>query len=269
MDTEAADRPTSPLISQIEEQTRDLEWTLAHFSFVANVTSLASACDIAHSPAMSVASCLNLSQPALAFMGESPELLANYATFLADPGSEIDLLVNDEQRAVVRQAFEVLEERLMWQMVFCGDIAELDAGEAEALTEDDWSAVQSLARSEKVELEIFGKSPYEHGPLFGLWDHKKLVAVGMTLLHIPGAAQIGNFVVRKDRQKGACFEQIVAALVAALTEASLCAFTIVPQKDDAFAKRLEALGFERRRAMYLMHCVIGEEPEPPAAADDL
>ena len=50
------DRP-SPLASQIESQTRDLDWTLAHFTFVANVTTLAAECDIAHSPTMSVANC--------------------------------------------------------------------------------------------------------------------------------------------------------------------------------------------------------------------
>ncbi|MGC9347263.1 MAG: hypothetical protein ACP5JG_03910, partial [Anaerolineae bacterium] len=92
---------SSPLASEIEAKTRDLDWTLAHFTFVANVTTLASACDIAHSPAMSVASCRTLPERALAFVGESPDLLATYAAFLADPGTEVDLLVNEDQRSIV------------------------------------------------------------------------------------------------------------------------------------------------------------------------
>ena len=53
-----AGRLSSHLADQIEAQTRDPDWTLAHYTFVASVTTLASECDIAHSPAMSVASSL-------------------------------------------------------------------------------------------------------------------------------------------------------------------------------------------------------------------
>ncbi|MDF1513997.1 MAG: hypothetical protein P1S60_09320, partial [Anaerolineae bacterium] len=106
----------SPLDSHIAAQTRDLAWTLAHFAFVANVTTLASECDIAHSPAMSVASCRTLPEQILAFIGESPDLLATYAAFLAEPGSQVSLLVNAEQRSIVEQAFNIVQIRPLWQM---------------------------------------------------------------------------------------------------------------------------------------------------------
>ncbi len=257
-----AGRPASPLAHQIEEQTRDLEWTLAHFAFVANVTTLEAECDIAHTPGMSVASCHALPQTVLSFVGESAELLANYATFLADPGSEVLLLVNAEQRAVVRAAFEVADEVPQWQMVFRGVPESLDPGDAEELGVEDWAAMEALARAEKCPLVTFARHPFDHGPAFGIWERKKLAAMGMTNLRLPGAVQIGNLITRQDSRQRGYASNIIAALVRALIQEDVCVFALVDQDDTVSLNLAESLGFTRERPMYLMRCVLkGASPD--------
>ena len=164
---------------------RDLDWTLAHFTFVANVTTLAAECDIAHSPAMSVASCRSQPDLELAFLGESSDLLATYATFLADPGSAVSLLVSEEQRDVVESAFDVDSVVPHWQMLYSGDPRDLDVGSVTEVVENDLSAVQSLARSEGYELTAFLANPLAQGPAFGVWERRRLIAMGMTVLELP------------------------------------------------------------------------------------
>ena len=257
-DIAPADRPSSPLAHQIEAQTRDLDWTLAHFAFVANVTTLAAECDIAHSPAMSVASCHGMEQPALAFIGDSPELLADYAAFLADPGSEVYLLVNEEQRAVVQEAFHVLDVQPQWQMVFEGAPESLVASHITRLTAEDLPAMQALARGEKLPFQTLARNPFDQGPAYGVWDKKRLVAMGTTNVRLPGAAQIGNLVTRKDCRNRGYGTEVVSALVRDLTAEGLSAFLIVTQSDIDVIRLFEQLGFARTRPMYLMHCVLRE-----------
>lgn len=252
----AAARPASPLAHHLEAQTRDLDWTLANFAFVANVTTLESECDIAHSPGMSVASCHALPQMALSFVGESADLLANYATFLADPGSEVVLLVNAEQRDVVQAAFEVLAVQPQWQMVFRGTPESLDPGEAVELGEEHLPAMQALAKAEKYPLTTFAKHPFDHGPAFGIWERKKLAALGMTNLRLPGAVQIGNLITRKEYRQQGYASNIIAALVRALIREDVCVFALADQDDEVSLNLAESLGFVRERPMYLMRCVL-------------
>ncbi|MFP4394090.1 MAG: hypothetical protein ACLFTI_02410 [Anaerolineales bacterium] len=265
----AAPRTVSPLHSQIQEQTRNLDWTLAHFTFVANVTALTEECDIAHSPAMSVASCpgaydtlqatMASPQPALAFVGDAPDLLANYAAFLADPGSDVALLVNEAQRAIVAEAFTVLEVTPEWQMVYIDDATDLETDPAVELTPEDWPMMQALAKAEKTVIRTFAKDPFEHGPAFGVWDKKNLVGMMTTNVRVPGAAKIGNLVIRKgyqDRGYDAC---IIGALVRALQAENICPFIIIEQEREEMIARLKHLGFKQQRPMYLMHCRLEDE----------
>jgi len=265
----ATPRTASPLHSQIQEQTQDLDWTLAHFTFVANVTALTEECDIAHSPAMSVASCpgtydtlqaeMSPPQPALAFIGEAPDLLANYAAFLADPGSDVALLVDEAQRAIVAEAFTVLDITPEWQMVYENDAAELMTDPAVELTPEDWPAMQALAKAEKTVVRTFSKDPFEHGPACGVWDKKSLVGMMTTNVRVPGAAKIGNLVIRKGYQDRGYDVCIIGALVQALQAEGLCPFIIIEQEREVMVSHLEQLGFERQRPMYLMHCRLEDE----------
>jgi ribosomal protein S18 acetylase RimI-like enzyme len=252
---DALDRP-SPLDSQIEAQTRDLDWTLAHFTFVANVTTLATECDIAHSPVMSVASCRGLPQFALAFMGSSADLLATYATFLTDPGSEVDLLVNDGQRAIVEEAFEVSQMVPQWQMLFRGDPDDLPTERATQLADNDFSAVQALARAEDYPLCSYSQEPFTHGPAYGVWERRRLVAMGTTALCVPGAAQIDNVLTHSDYRRRGYASTVVGALIAAHRAEGRHVFAVVEQGNEAALKFFEGLEFVRARPMYRMHCVL-------------
>jgi len=249
------DRP-SPLASQIENQTRDLDWTLAHFTFVANVTTLAAGCDIAHSPTMSVASCRALPTLGLAFAGESSDLLATYATFLAAPGSAVSLFVSEEQRQVVESAFDVESVEPNWQMLYRGDPGDLDAGSAAELVENDLSAAQSLAKAERFELICFSDQLVGHGPAYGIWERRKLVAMGMTTLVLPGAAQIGNIVTCSDHRRHGYASAVIAAVLKDHLAQGRSVFVVVDQANSAAIALFDHLGFTRERPMYAMRCVL-------------
>lgn len=253
---DTTDRP-SPLASHLEHQMRDLDWTLAHYTFVANVTSLAAECDIAHSPAMSVASCRALPSLGLAFVGESPDLLATYATFLADSGSPVSLLVSEEQRPVVRGAFEVEEVVPMVQLLYRGDPSHLDVGEAVELVDNDFAAVQAIARAEGIALQVFSEeNPFAQGPAYGIWDRRRLVAAGNTLLQLPGVAQIGNLVTRDAYSERGYARAIVSALLLRHLALGHRVFAVVDQLDSAAIALFTSLDFTEERSMYSMRCLL-------------
>lgn len=249
------DRP-SPLASQIEIQTRDLDWTLAHFTFVANVTTLAAECDIAHSPTMSVASCRALPALGLAFAGESSDLLATYATFLAAPGSTVSLLVGEEQRQVVESAFDVKSIEPNWQMLYRGDPGDLDASSAVELVENDLSAAQSLTKAERFEMICLSDQLVGQGPAYGVWDRRRLVAMGTTALVLPGAAQIGNIVTRSDCRRHGHASTVIGALLKDHLAQGRSVFVVVDQANNAAVALFDHLGFTRERPMYAMKCVL-------------
>jgi hypothetical protein len=251
-----AERLSSHLANQIEAQTRDPDWTLAHYTFVASVTTLAAECDIAHSPAMSVASSHALPRLQLAFIGESAELLSNYTTFLISHGSEMELLVDETQRTVAEQAFKILSNEAQWQMVFQGAVEVLDAGKASELTANDLPAMQALAKREQVELRFPTRDPFRQGPAFGIWENQRLAAMGATNLQLPGVVQIGNVVAEKAATEEPYIVAIISALVKAHAEQRI--FYIVPQQQEATVTRLETLGFVRERPMYRIRCVLRE-----------
>jgi len=246
----------SPLASQIESQMRDLDWTLAHFAFVADVTTLAAECDIAHSPTMSVASCRALPALGLAFAGESSELLATYATFLASPGSAVSLFVSEEQRQVVESAFDVESVEPNWQMLYRGDPGDLDAGLVAELVENDLSAAQSLAKAERFEMLCLSDELVGQGPAYGVWERRRLIAMGMTTLVLPGVAQLGNIVTRSDYRRQGYASAVIAALLKEHLAQGRSVFVVVDQANSAAVALFDHLGFTRERPMYAMRCVL-------------
>jgi ribosomal protein S18 acetylase RimI-like enzyme len=251
----SVDRP-SPLASELETKTQDLDWTLANIAFVTNATTLAAECDIAHSPAMSVASCHSLPRLGLAFVGNSPKLLATYAAFLADPGSEFSLLVNESQREVVEEAFEVRAVVPRWQLLYRGDAGALDPQPASELVENDLPAVQSLARSEKVGLHCFTNDLLKEGPAFGVWERRKLVATGMTIACLPGAAQINNVITRKEFRRQGYGSAVISALLLAHLAQGRSVFAMVDQDAVEALSFFEKRGFGYERVLYSMVCVL-------------
>jgi hypothetical protein len=243
---------SSPLAKQIAELTCDLDWTLAHFAFVAHATTLEAESDIAHSPSMSVASSHHSQPlPSLAFLGDSAELLATYATFLVDPGTEIELIVNETQRDVAQAAFDVQHIEPLWQMVFRGDASVMEARRVRALTDNDLPSMQMLAQAVNMQLRFVAKNPFEQGPTFGIWEGRTLIAIGTTLVRACRIAHIGN-IVGHDAQQS----DIVAALIKAHVQNSTTVFAIVPQSDKEAIRRFEDIGFVRERSMYQTRCIL-------------
>lgn len=253
---DAADRH-SPLTSQLEAKTADLNWTLAHFTFVANATTLAAECDIACSPAMSVASCRTLPELGFAFVGDSSDLLATYAAFLADPGSEVSLLVNEDQRRIVEQAFRVTSVVRKIQMTYGGSGDLHETPQVVELADNDLSAAQALAKAEKVPFLGFSANPFQYGPAFGIWERRKLIAMGTTVVCLPGVAQIGNVITRKEHRRQDYAMAIVSALVRAHLTEGRGVFVIVDEQNVGGRALLEKSGFEPARLMYEMSCVLG------------
>lgn len=250
------------LACQIEALRDNLDWTLAHFVFVAAATALSEECDIVCSPAMSVVSYHGPRFPELAFWGESPELLRTYTTFLVEPGSEVHLLVSMEQRAIVEKAFAVIEIRPSWQLVFAGEAQHLDPGTATPLKPRHLAAMQALAQ--KAEISTVGEELFERGPAMGIWEGRTLVAMGVTRTRVPGVVEIGKIAVHPDYRQRGYTANIVAALLQALLEEEtpLTVFTMVQQGNTEALQRYEALGFERARPMYLIRCLVADEQAP-------
>ncbi len=242
------------LSCQLEAAAQDLDWMLAHFTFVADATTLAEECDIICSPALSVANYQGLSKPALSFLGELPELLANYATFLVEPGTQVLLLVNEEQRAIVEQAFTVEEIIPEWQLVFRGAPSALEAGDAVELNEKHLTAMQAVA--EAAGLQALPKDPFVHGPAFGIFEGHELAAFGTTRLCLPGAMEIGNIATLPSYRRRGYARQVTAALTRAGLEREQTVFLLVYQRNEIALALYEELGFVRERPMYLMHCVV-------------
>lgn len=257
----------STLSCQIEALSQELEWTLANFTFVADMTTLADDCDIVCSPAMSVASYHDLPFAALAFLGDSPELLYNYATFLVEPGSEVKLLVNAEQRDIVEAAFLVSEIIPEWQMVYRGDLEALKPGEAEPLRAKHVPAMQKLAQI--TGLESLEDDPLAHGPAYGVWEGRTLAAMGGTHLTIPQAAELGNIATHPDHRRQGYASDVISALVLAHAENALTSFVMVYQSNVQATRLYEKLGFEIERSMYLIRCLVEEKDATKDSADHI
>jgi hypothetical protein len=251
-------RLSSPLANQIEAQTHDQDWVLAHFTFVACVTTLEAECDIVLSPAMSVASYHTFSRITLAFLGKSVELLANYASFLVDPGSEVELLVNEAQSAIAAEAFTILDVKPQWRMIYRGNPRDLDTGHTFELAGNNLPAMQALAHNENIPFRSAARDPFEQGPAFGIWEKRQLVAMSTTILRTTGFAQIGNIIACRGPDRHKRIVHVTSALVKAHTSQNTNVFIIVPQHDEEAIEFFEHLGFAQERPIVRMHCLLKE-----------
>ena len=248
-----ASQPNPILNCQSEVLQHDLDWSLAHFTFVADTTTLASRCDIVSSPAMSVAVYRELPFPALSFLGDSVELLVSYTRFLVEAEQEVTLLVNAAQRAIVEEAFIVSEIIPEWQLVYRGAPDELPVGLAEPLSRKDLSAMNKLAKV--TALSAMEKNPLSQGPAFGVWDGRNLVAMGGTHLALESAVEIGNIATHPQYRRQGYAAQVIGALVKAHHAEGRLVFLMSYQRNLAAVQLYEKLGFERERPMYLINCL--------------
>lgn len=248
------------LTCQMDALQQDEDWTLAHFTFVADATTLSGECDLVCSPAMSVANFHGQRFPKLAFLGEDPRLLANYTIFLVEPGSEVHVLVGSEQRPIVEAAFEVLDVRPYWQLVYKGELTSLDPGPTADLKPKHLPAMQALAQ--KANISTIGEELLKHGPAVGIWEGRTLAAMGLTRTRIQNIVEIGKIAVHPEYKEKGYVKPIVAALIHALAaEDPVTIFTMVAQSNIETIETYESLGFVRARPMFLIRCLVAGEPE--------
>ncbi len=248
---------SSPLQKIVEAYLQDEAWLLSHFTFVADVTTLASQCDVAHSPGMSVASCRALPHHLLSFLGDSPDLLRNYVGFLLQPGTQAYFLVNETQRAIVESALSVLEVIPEWQMVFRGDPRTLTLPHpVTPLEACHLAAMRELGQI--CGLLMMERDPLERGPAVGIFEGETLVAMATTRLQIPGAAEIGNVATHPAYRGRGYGRSVLGALLQSLWDPRRLIFALVHQENADAVGLAEALGFEKVRPMYLMRCSIPE-----------
>jgi predicted GNAT family acetyltransferase len=132
----------------------------------------------------------------------------------------------------------------------------LKVGRATPLSDSDWPAIHSLAKSEKTPLEMVSSNPLATGPAFGIWERRKLIALGMTNVCIPGAAQIANIITRKEyrRQGFAC--EILSALISAHVREGRHVFLVVDQDNRNAINLFKKIGFVNEGAMFWIKCVL-------------
>lgn len=246
-------------VSRIAALAReDLNWALAHFTLAADLTALRGACRLAYAGKTIVARYDGLPFAALAFWGDSPDVLAALACRLVAPDEGFYLLVNEQQARVAERAFTVEAVHPEWQMLFEGDPLRLEPGDISPLGPEHLGEMQELAA--EAGLMALEADPFRHGPAFGVWGEEAgsggrlLVAMGTTHLVVPGAAEIGNVATRTTHRRRGYARRVVAALVRAHAAEGRRTFLMVFQDSAAAVRLYEGMGFVRLRPMFLMRC---------------
>ena len=230
----------------------DPAWQLAHFTLIADLTTLRAECRFVGEGETVVARYDGLPFAALAYAPMPPNRLATLAAQLVQPDEPFYLLLNAEQAAVAEQAFSVEEVQREWQMLFQGDAEALTGGAAVPLRPGHLPHMLTLAA--EAGLTAFESHPFRHGPAFGVWEGEHLIAMGGTHLTIPGFAEIGNIATHPAHRRRGYARQVVGALVRAHLTAGRQVFLMVFQTNTGAIRLYESLGFTRQRPMFLMRC---------------
>ncbi len=234
----------------LEWQERDLEEALARFTFIADVTVLATECRFAGDEDMLVVRYEGLPFAAIAFHGDEPARLAAWARQLLEPGEAAWCLVGEEQWPIVQAAFQVLEVHQEWQMICRGRPVALSHNDVVALGPPDLPEMAALARREGM--MAFEHEPLARGPWYGVRCDGTLVAQGGTHLILDRAAEIGNIVTAQTHRRRGYGSQVVAALVRTLQVQGKEVFLQVFKDNAPAISCYERLGFEPLRTMYLV-----------------
>lgn len=151
-------------------QDQDLVGALASFTIGADVTALAQDCTFAADDHALVARYQGLPFPAVAFFIPNTDntdrdgvpRLARLTRRLVAPEESFVCLVAESEWPLLRSAYDVLEVRPEWQMIFSGGARALDSGEATRLCAADLTEMAALARREGM--EAFEQNPLTRGP---------------------------------------------------------------------------------------------------------
>jgi ribosomal protein S18 acetylase RimI-like enzyme len=243
-------------------QEQDLENALTYFTFIADVTTLASDCRFAGDSETLVACYDGLPFAAIAFHSQAgstgrydnPKLITALTRRLMGPREAFYCLVAEDEFALLQEAYCVLETHPEQQMLFRGDPSSLDAGDAARLTKLDLPGMRALARREGM--MAFEKDPLARGPWYGVWRNGELVAQGGIHLFLSRAAEIGNIVTTRTHRREGLARQIMAALLEELNAESKLVFLHVFEDNKPALAFYQHLGFRRLRTMYLTRCLV-------------
>jgi ribosomal protein S18 acetylase RimI-like enzyme len=252
-------------------QQQDLERALAHFTFIADVTTLAADCCFAGDSETLVARYDGLPFAAVAFHSRGGSTgrdmtatrIADLTRRLIAPTEAFYCLVSDEKWTTVQDAYTVLERHPEQQMVHYANPPCLDPGDVVRLSESDLPAMKSLA--EREGMIAFEADPLGRGPWYGVWRNGQLAAQGGVRLLLSRAAEIGNIVTSRKHRREGLATRIVVALLAELKAQDRLAFLQVLEGNGPALSLYESLGFRRLRRMYLVRCRIQDSANLPLA----
>jgi GNAT superfamily N-acetyltransferase len=241
-------------------QKQDLRRALAHFTFVADVTTLAAACQFAGDGDTLVARYDGLPFAAIAFHSQrasserydAARRIAKLTEGLVSPAEAFYCLVADDELALLEAAYQVLEIHPEQQMLYCGCPSRLDPGDAVRLTLGDLPAMAALARREGM--MAFEQDPLARGPWYGVRRGGRLVAQGGIHLSLARAAELGNIVTAGTHRRQGLATQIVAALLRDLVPTGRAVFLQVLEDNVPAMTFYQEIGFRELRAMVLAKC---------------
>jgi len=241
-------------------QKQDLQRALAHFTFIADVTTLAAACRFAGDSETLVARYDGLPFAAIAFHSQcasnrrqdTPRRIAKLTQGLIAPGETFYCLVAAGELALLESAYHVLEVHPEQQLLYGGNRCGLDPGDAVRLTAADLPAMAALARREGM--MAFEEDPLARGPWYGVRRGGRLVAQGGIHLSLERAAELGNIVTAGTHRRQGLATQIVAALLRELLPTGKTVFLQVLEDNAPAITFYRRMGFRTLRSMVLAQC---------------
>lgn len=221
-----------------------------YLTLLSNLTTLAHRCRFALGPGGSLAArYLDLPFAAVSFYGEGADLRTTLSKVLG-AGELCYALLGEEQQAQLSPVTHVVRLYPEWQMVYLGDPAALEPGDAVPLVAADFPAMQALAARGGV--MAFEANALEKGPYCGVWRDERLASMAGTHLTLERMAEIGNVATDPDYRRQGLATMTVSATTVALRAEGMLVVLQVLKSNIAAVAFYEKVGFVRSRSMCLI-----------------
>jgi ribosomal protein S18 acetylase RimI-like enzyme len=221
-----------------------------YLTLLADLTALSDRCQFALGPdGMLVARYVDLPFAAVSFCGEGTGLRDALGQVL-EVGQPCYALIGEAQKAQLAAVTHVLQVDQEWQMIYRGDTAALDAGEARPLGEPHYRAMRALAG--RAGLHAFESNALDKGPYFGVWREERLASMAGTHLKLERLVEMGNVATDPEFRRQGLGRMAVSAVIKHLCAAGLRVVLQVFKSNQAAIALYESLGFECARTMYLV-----------------
>ena len=225
---------------------------LANFTWLNNVTTGACHCRFSwEGDAHCLAQHRGLPFPAISVEGHDPAILRRLTAELLASEQAAYSLTPEPITTLLGQSAQVLDARREWQMLFQGDPAGLDPGDARQLLSSDLPAMLALAATDEV--MVFSARSLERGAFFGVYHDDELVAMGGVQTELPGFSEIGSIVTHPRHRRQGYATQVVAALIHHLAAEGQSVFLCLFQTNHVARALYEKLGFVHINDLTLVH----------------